>query len=219
MPSSSLLVLLFVVLSVCVSGVVAQQQFCRVDGYEFPCPRVVESLFIDYRVYGNIEAVAYTGLPRGQPLDILESMYIGEGHLLAYFNGANKGNETIPHTYPRGIVVNFLSHVYFPIIFLPNAYMGGRAPPATSPTILVAGVDPIGRVEPMAVPMFERPTDARIRDTVLGSHYILRQHGQSYQNSTFAFFSYDLPDHRGPTYTSEVWVFPNLPATNEAREE
>jgi len=200
--------ILLVVLVGLFSGVSAQQQYCRVDGYEFPCPRVVESVFIDYRVYGAIEAVAYTGLPRGQPLDILEAMFTGEAHLLAYFNGANKANETIPHTYPRGIVADFVTHTYYPVIFLPNAYTGGRAPAPTAATIYVGGVTPIGRVEPMAVPLFERPTDARIRDTVIASHIVLRQHGQSYHNSTFAFFSYDLPEHRGPSYTSEVWVFP-----------
>jgi hypothetical protein len=139
-------------------------------------------------------------------------MFIGEEHLLAYFNGGNKANETIPHTYPRGIVADLVTHVYYPIIFLPNAYSGGRAPAPTSPTIYVGAVTPVGRVEPMAVPLFERPTDARIRETTLAAHFILRQHGQSYHNSTFAFFSYDLPDHRGPTYTSEVWVFPPFAA-------
>jgi len=72
----------FVFLSVlcfllCVS-VSAQQQMCRIDGYEFPCPRVVESLYFDYREYGAIEAVAYVGLPTGSPIDILEAMYTGE---------------------------------------------------------------------------------------------------------------------------------------------
>jgi len=194
------------------SGVSAQQQYCRVDGYDFPCPRVVESLYLDYRVYGAIEAVAYTGLPRGRPLDILDSMFYGEFEILRYFNGGNRANETIPHTYPRGIIVDFVTHVYFPILFLPNAYVG-RAPASTIADILVAGVDPIGRVEPMTVPMFERPTDARIRETVLAAHVLLRQHGQTFQNTTFAFFSYDLVDHRGPTYTSEAWVFPEYRAT------
>jgi len=200
------------------SGVTAQQQFCRVDGYEFPCPRVVESIFFDYRVYGAIEAVAYTGLPRGQPLDLLEALVRGEEVLLRYFNGANKNNETIPHTYPRGIVANYITHEYYPVIFLPNAYTGGRAPAPTNADVYIGGVTPIGRVEPMTVPMFERPTDARIRDTIIAAHFILRQHGQTYQNGTFGFFSYDLPDHRGPTYTSEIWVFPTFPAA-QAQEE
>jgi len=211
----------FVFLSVlcvllCVLSVSAQQQMCRIDGYEFPCPRVVESLFFDYRAYGAIEAVAYTGLPVGRPLDILESMFQGEEQLLRYFNGGNRGNETIPHTYPRGIIVDLDRHAYYPVMFLPNAYMGGRAPASTVPSVVAEPVSPLGRVEPITVPMFERPTDARIRDTVLAAHFVLRTHGQMFNNGTFGFFSYDMPTHRGPTYTSEIWVFPPVPATAAA---
>jgi len=212
----------FVFLSVlcfllCVVSVSAQQQMCRIDGYEFPCPRVVESLYFDYREYGAIEAVAYVGLPTGSPIDILEAMYTGEEQLLRYFNGGNRGNESIPHTYPRGIVVDIIHHAYYPVMFLPNAFMGGRAPPSTIRNVVTEGVDPLGSVEPITVPMFERPTDARIRDTVLAAHFVLRQHGQAYRNGTFAFFSYDMPTHRGPTYNSEIWVFPPAPATPTIR--
>lgn len=185
----------------------AQQSYCRVDGYDFPCPRVVESLFIDYRIYGRLEVVAYTGLPQGRPLDIIESLFVGTEFIHRYFDGGNRANETIAHTYPRAIFVDFVNHRYFPVLFLPTAYLG-RAPASSVENVAVGGIDPLGSVEPLAVPLFERPTDARIRDTVIATHAVLRQHGETYNPTSFVYLSYDLPDHRGPTYTSEVWVFP-----------
>jgi len=216
--SSSLFLFLSVLLVVLVPVLGQPQQFCRVDGFEYPCPRVVESLYLDYRVYGAVEVVAYTGLPVGKPLDILLSLITGEEQILRYFNRGNRANESIPHTFPRGIIVDIMTHRYIPVVFLPNAYLGGRAPASTIPMVHTEGVDPFGRVEPIVVPMLERPTDTLIRDTVFAAHFILRQHGQSYLNSTFAFFSYDLATHRGPGWDSEVWVFPPVPATATASE-
>jgi len=73
--------------------------------------------------------------------------------------------------------------------------------------------EPIGRDEPMVVPIFEFPSDARIRDTVIATHIVLRQHGETYSPNYFVFASYDMPNHRGPTWTSEVWIYPAPNAT------
>jgi len=194
-------------------GVSGQQGYCRVDGYDFPCPRIVESLYLDYRIYGNLEAVAYIGLPVGRPLDIIESLYTGTEFIHRYFDGGNRANVTIPHTYPRAIFVDFVTHRYIPLLFLPQTYIG-RAPGSAVANVVIGGVDPLGSVEPISVPLFERPTDARLREAVIATHTVLRQHGETYNPNVFVFASYDLPDHRGPTYNSELWVFPAPAATN-----
>jgi len=204
-------VLFLTISSLLILSVSGQQSYCRIDGYEYPCPRVVESLYVDYRVYGRFEVVAYAGLPRGNPLDIPLAMVTGIERIWAYFDGYNRGNVTIPRTFPHGIIVNYVTHTYFPFLFLPVAYIG-RAPAPVNPEVIVGNVERLGTVEPMSVTFNEAPNDTRIRDFVLATHYVLRQHDQSYEPNVFAFLSYDLLSHRGPIYDSEVWVFPAPPA-------